>query len=58
MSKKGKAKNTVNKAKHTKLIKQKVLRITEQKKQHKLRLKEIIKIRDAQKFLRDAQYKP
>ena len=43
MSKKGKAKNTINKAKHTKLIKQKVLRITEQKKQHKLRLKEIIK---------------
>lgn len=43
MSKKGKAKNTVNKAKHTKLIKQKVSRITEQKKQHKLRLKEIIK---------------
>ena len=31
MSKKGKAKNTVNKAKHTKLIKQKVLKITEQK---------------------------
>ncbi len=43
MSKKGKAKNTVNKAKHTKLIKQKVSRITEQKKQHKMRLKEIIK---------------
>ena len=43
MSKKRKAKNTVNKAKHTKLIKQKVLRITHQKKQHKLRLKEIIK---------------
>ena len=43
MSKKGKAKNTVNKAKHTKLIKQKVSRITEQKKQPKLRLKEIIK---------------
>ena len=43
MSKKGKAKNTVNKAKHTKLIKQNVSRITEQKKQHKLRLKEIIK---------------
>ena len=42
MSKKGKAKNTINKAKHTKLIKQKVSRITEQKKQHKLRLKEII----------------
>jgi len=43
MSKKGKAKNTINKAKHTKLIKQKVSRITEQKKQHKLPLKEIIK---------------
>ena len=43
MPKKGKAKNTINKAKHTKLIKQKVSRITEQKKQHKLRLKEIIK---------------
>ena len=32
MPKKGKAKNTVNKAKHTKLIKQKVSKITEQKK--------------------------
>ena len=40
---KGKAKNTVNKAKHTKLIKQKVSKITKQKKQNKLRLKEIIK---------------
>ena len=43
MPKKGKAKNTVNKAKHTKLIKQKVSKITKQKKQNKLRLKEIIK---------------
>ena len=43
MPKKGKAKNTVNKAKHTKLIKQKVSKIAEQKKQQKSRLKEIIK---------------
>ena len=40
---KGKAKNTVNKVKHTKLIKQKVSKIAEQKKQQKLRLREIIK---------------
>ena len=40
---KGKAKNTVNKVKHTKLIKQKVSKITKQKKQQKLRLREIIK---------------
>ena len=40
---KGKAKNTLNKAKHTKLMKQKISKITEQKKQQKLRLKEIIK---------------
>lgn len=43
MPKKGKAKNTLNKEKHTKLIKQKILKIAKQKKQHKLRLKEIIK---------------
>ena len=42
MPKKGKAKNTLNKEKHTKLIKQKILKIAK-KKQHKLRLKEIIK---------------
>ena len=49
MPKKGKAKNTLNKAKHTKLIKQKVSKITEQKKQQKLRLKEIIKKMNSQK---------
>ena len=43
MPKKGKAKNTVNKEKHTKLIKQKVSKTTKQKKQQKLRLREIIK---------------
>jgi hypothetical protein len=49
MPKKGKAKNTLNKAKHTKLMKQKVSKITEQKKQQKLRLKEIIKKMNSQK---------
>ena len=43
MPKKGKAKNTLNKEKHTKLIKQKILKIAKQKKHHNQRLKEIIK---------------
>ncbi|MBL4604431.1 MAG: hypothetical protein JKY02_01830 [Flavobacteriaceae bacterium] len=43
MSKKGKAKNTVNKAKHSKLMNQKVNKVKQQKSQNKERLKAIIK---------------
>ncbi|MBT6376802.1 MAG: hypothetical protein HOJ72_01015 [Flavobacterium sp.] len=43
MPKKGKAKNTVNKAKHSKLMNQKITKLALQKKQHKERLKAIIK---------------
>jgi len=43
MPKKGKAKNTVNKAKHTKLINQKISKVKLQKIQNKERLKAIIK---------------
>ena len=43
MSKKGKAKNTINKAKHTKLMDQKVSKIKLEKKRNKERLKAIIK---------------
>ena len=39
MPKKVKAKNTLNKAKHTKLMKQKVSKITEQKKTTKTAFK-------------------
>jgi len=42
MSKKGKAKNTVNKAKHTKLMNQKVNKVKLKKIQNKERLKAII----------------
>ena len=43
MPKKGKAKNTVNKAKHTKLMNQKVSKVKQQKLENKKRLKAIIK---------------
>lgn len=43
MAKKGRAKNTVNKAKHTKLMNQKKNKLKDEKIQHKLRLKAIIK---------------
>ena len=43
MPKKGKAKNTVNKAKHTKLMNQKTNKVKQQKLQNKERLKAIIK---------------
>lgn len=43
MPKKGKAKNTANKAKHTKLMNQKVNKVKQQKLQNKQRLKAIIK---------------
>ena len=43
MTKKGKAKNTVNKAKHTRLMKQKENKLREEKQRTKERLKAIIK---------------
>lgn len=43
MSKKGKAKNTLNKAKHIKLMNQKINKVKLQKQQNKERLKAIIK---------------
>lgn len=43
MAKKGRAKNTVNKAKHTRLMNQKKNKLRDEKIQHKLRLKAIIK---------------
>jgi hypothetical protein len=43
MSKKGKAKNTVNKAKHTKLMNQKINKVKLEKQLTKERLKPIIK---------------
>lgn len=43
MPKKGKAKNTVNKAKHTKLLNRKINKVKLEKQQHKERLKAIIK---------------
>ena len=43
MPKKGKAKNTVNKAKHTRLMKQKENKLRLEKQRNKERLKAIIK---------------
>lgn len=43
MSKKGKAKNTANKAKHTKLMNHKINKIKLEKQRNKERLKAIIK---------------
>jgi hypothetical protein len=43
MPKKGKAKNTVNKAKHTKLMQRKINKVKLEKQLHKERLKAIIK---------------
>jgi len=43
MPKKGKAKNTVNKAKHSKLMNQKIKKVKLQKLQNKERLKAIIR---------------
>ena len=43
MSKKGKAKNTVNKAKHSKLMRQKTNKVKLEKEQHKARLKELVR---------------
>tara|TARA_R110002126_G_scaffold277560_2_gene423536 strand:- start:20818 stop:20979 length:162 start_codon:yes stop_codon:yes gene_type:complete len=49
MPKKGKAKNTVNKAKHTKLMHRKTNKIKLEKQLHKERLKAIIKKVNEQK---------
>lgn len=49
MSKKGKTKNTLNKAKHTKLMNQKINKVKLQKQQNKERLKAIIKKANDQK---------
>ena len=43
MAKKGKEKNTVNKAKHSKLMRQKNNKIKLEKEQHKASLKELIR---------------
>lgn len=43
MPKKGKAKNTLNKAKHTKLMQRKINKVKLEKQLHKERLKNIIK---------------
>jgi len=43
MAKKGKAKNSDNKAKHNKLLKQKKKRISSKKELYKLRLRELSK---------------
>ncbi|MDC0176860.1 hypothetical protein OAJ14_01730 [Polaribacter sp.] len=43
MPKKGKEKNTVNKAKHTKLMQRKINKVKLEKQLHKERLKSIIK---------------
>ena len=43
MAKKGKAKNTVNKAKHTRLMNQKINKVKLEKQRNKERLKAIIK---------------
>ncbi|WP_189663258.1 MULTISPECIES: hypothetical protein [unclassified Polaribacter] len=47
--KKGKAKNTVNKAKHTKLMHQKISKVKSEKQLTKERLKAIIKKANEQK---------
>lgn len=49
MPKKGKAKNTVNKAKHTKLMNQKINKVKLDKQRNKERLKTLIKKINEQK---------
>lgn len=49
MPKKGKEKNTKNKAKHTKLMNRKLNKLRDEKIQHKLRLKELVKKHHEQK---------
>lgn len=54
MPKKGKEKNTKNKAKHTKLMNRKLNKIREEKLQHKLRLKELVKKHQEQRLKDDS----
>lgn len=49
MPKKGKEKNTKNKAKHTKLMNRKLNKIREEKLQHQLRIKALVKKHNEQK---------
>ncbi|WP_198553771.1 hypothetical protein [Tenacibaculum sp. Bg11-29] len=49
MPKKGKAKNTANKAKHTRLMKQKENKVKLEKQQNKERLKALVKKINEQK---------
>ena len=49
MPKKGKAKNTVNKAKHTRLMKQKENKLRLEKQRNKERLKALVKKMNEQK---------
>ena len=53
MPKKGKAKNTVNKAKHTRLMKQKENKLRFEKQRTKERLKAIIKKANEQNLQND-----
>lgn len=53
MPKKGKAKNTVNKAKHSKLMNQKINKVKLEKQLHKERLKALIKKVNEQKKLEE-----
>jgi len=46
MAKKGKAKNTLNKAKHTKLMNRKINKVKLEKQLHKERLKAIKKVNE------------
>ena len=48
MAKKGKAKNTVNKAKHTKLMDRKKNKLKKEKETRKERLKAIVKLQQQQ----------
>ena len=49
MPKKGKAKNTLNKAKHTKLMNRKINKVKQEKIQQKEKLKAIIKMANEEK---------
>lgn len=50
MPKKGKEKNTKNKAKHTKLMNRKLNKQRDEKIQHQLRLKELVRKHHEQKL--------
>jgi hypothetical protein len=53
MSKKGKEKNTKNKAKHTKLMTRKLNKLRDEKIAHQHRLKELVKKHNEQKSLQE-----